>query len=326
MDFGFIKPRMKPKERVSLVDKPEFSGGYLGSHFLDSGSFSMLRKSIEHAETNGGDPYDYYDTDEFYQYLDAYAAFIKKHAIAIDLYANVDVIGNPELSWRNQLYLEKKGVKPDLKWLKRYLDRGDEYIGLGGLVGATGGVLMKARKVGALEAGSRFTRAKRWVDSCFHMICDQPSRLPKAKIHGFGVNGFVLMTRYPWWSTDATSWLKLGAFGHIVLPHKRGSTFALDEAPYWVTVSVDGTPHSAATTEGLLRTFSRSEKRTVEEWLDQIGAPMGKINAEGQIIEQGVTTNTQWRQVANLRYFEEFRKILPVWPWPFAPKKKGLGL
>src|SRR5262245_48519493 len=120
--------------------------GHVRSHFFDSGSFTLWTKAREYAQ---GKPekrkWDYYDKEDFWKYIDSYAAFVKRYKIAIDLYANVDVIPNPELSWRNLKYLEDKhGLTPvpvihygtDLEWLKRHMASGYDIIGLGGLVGS----------------------------------------------------------------------------------------------------------------------------------------------------------------------------------------------
>ena len=77
------------------------------SLFMDSGSFSLWTRAAKWAKENGLDePWGFYDTEEFWSYIDGYASFIKKNHRGIDLYANVDVIPNPELSWRNLRYLE----------------------------------------------------------------------------------------------------------------------------------------------------------------------------------------------------------------------------
>ena len=66
--------------------------------------------------------------------------------------------------------------------------KGFHYFPLGGLVPI------------ALERN----KIQNWLDYCFSTIRD------KVKVHGFGINSFYLMQRYPFYSVDATSWLTYG--------------------------------------------------------------------------------------------------------------------
>lgn len=163
------------------------------SHFLDSGSFSLWTREAKKfmRENPGAGKYDYYDTKEFFSYMDSYAEFIKRYSVGIDFYANVDVIPNPELTWRNQQYLEREhDLHPvpvvhyttNLKWLKFYMDEGYEFIALGGMVGST-----------SQES------CQTWLDKCFELVCPKPSYLPTIKLHGFGITTYELILRYPWY-------------------------------------------------------------------------------------------------------------------------------
>jgi hypothetical protein len=62
------------------------------SHFLDSGAFTLWTKAQAYANKHGGDRWAYYETDEFWNYIDHYARFVRKYGRAVDYYANVDVI------------------------------------------------------------------------------------------------------------------------------------------------------------------------------------------------------------------------------------------
>lgn len=293
--------------------------GCVESHFLDSGSFTLWRKNDALMEEDPKrDPWAFYDSDEFWQYVDDYCAFVKKYKIAIDLYANVDVIPNPKLTWRDQRYIEKNyGLKPvpvvhyktDLKWLRHYIDKGYEMICLGGLVGSTSQDACRA-----------------WIDRCFEMVCDNPSRLPCVKLHGFGVTSFELMFRYPWYSVDSTSWTKVGAYGGILVPHRRGGKFIFTEQPYLMKMS-DESPETVMFDRHYL-TMSKAEQAVVEEWLDLIKVPLGKRGPRkpdgslGEIIELGVVTGHADRRAANLHFFELMRDAIPKYPWPFRSTRR----
>jgi hypothetical protein len=153
---------------IDLLKNKEF--------FLDSGAYSAftLKKNIN---------------------IDDYIAFIKKYEKQISLYATLDVIGDYKKTTVNTEYMESKGLKPlptfhygsPKSELKRMLEKYD-YIALGGLV-----PLAKKRK-----------KLQQWLDGCFSVI---GKYWPK-KIHGFGVNAVWAWKRYPFYSVDATSWLK----------------------------------------------------------------------------------------------------------------------
>lgn len=330
--------------------------GVVASHFLDSGAFTQWTLAQQWSKEHDGDRWGYYETQEHFDYLDSYAEFIKKYIIGIDLYANVDVIPtkgkfmpggvSPDeeieraerLSWRNLRYFEKKhGLHPvpvvhyrakEEKWLRRHIEAGYEIIGLGGLVGST----MKGEAQG-------------WLDRCFNIVCDNPKRLPCAKMHGFGVTNYDLLLRYPWWSVDSTSWTKCGAYGAIAVPHKRNGQFSFKERPYVIKVSkepskrkggkgapketgfevggesireVDDVQHYDKLTDGA--------QAVVLEWLDLIGIPLGVIE-DGEIKSFGVSTRHTERRAANILFFERMRESLPEYPWPFtAVTHPGFGL
>jgi len=297
--------------------------GCVNSHFLDSGSFTLWTKAAKWAKEHGKSQWDFYDTKEFWKYVDDYAAFVKKYSYGIDLFANIDAIPNPDITWRNQQYLEEKhGLRPvpvvhyktDLKWLKHYMERDYPVIALGGLVGST-----------SQDA------CQGWIDRAFSIVCDQPSRLPLVRIHGFGVTNYDLMLRYPWWSVDSTSWTKVGAYGGIMVPHlRRGKWVFITHdprlIPYVVKVSNDS-PDKKLKGKHYLN-MSETEKAIVRKWLDEIEIPLGSFEDDGETIkEMGVVTRHTERRAANLLFFERLRMELPEYPWPFrTAKRKGFGV
>lgn len=316
------------------------------SHFLDSGSFSLWTRALEWSQETGEKETDFYNTEEFWNYIDGYAEFIKRNKAGIDVFANVDVIPSKtsrgedhhtelaaELTYRNQLYLEDKhGLQPipivhyktSLRWLDKYLRRGYQTIGLGGLVGS-----------------STLPLCLFWLDRCFDIICDTKGRLPSCRVHGFGVTSLKMLTRYPWYSVDSTTWTKLGAYGDVLFPRKRAGAFRFDIEPYHVTVSDDmeeqeeewdsshgfhrvaRTPKNAQRTKGNrhVLTLPKAEKDKLQEWLDFIGIPMGRYSPTGDIEEIGVTTRHVERRAANLLYFFHLCRSLPPYPQPW--RKNG---
>lgn len=147
--------------------------------FLDSGAFtaSTMGKEIK---------------------IDDLIKFIKENKKNLDVYSTLDVIGNWEATRANTEYMESKGIKPlpvfhyksPREELKR-LVKNYEYFALGGLV-----PVAKDRR-----------RMRNWLDMCFSIIQD------KAKTHGFGVTALWALKRYPFYSTDSTSYLQASRYG-----------------------------------------------------------------------------------------------------------------
>lgn len=285
--------------------------------FLDSGSFTVWKNFAGpyFAEHPSKGPFGYYATQSHREYLDAYAAFVKKYKAAIDHYSNVDVIPNPELTWRNQRYLEKEhGLTPvpvvhyktDLKWLTFYIDRGYDFISIGGMVGSTAKPECRA-----------------WLDRAFGLICSGKDRLPRVKVHGFGVTNYALLWRYPWWSLDSARWTKAGAFGKLLMPHRRGGEWDFRTQPYEIVVSRDSQHGGVAGWK--YQSLGPGEKRLVNDWLAEIGTAFGKLDKKGEVLVHGVSTSHLERKAANLLFYERLRKAIPEWPWPFKPPGRGAG-
>lgn len=284
------------------------------SHYLDSGSFSLMVNAKRYAKANNCDPMLYYDTAEFWQYVDDYCKFVTKYRAAIDDHSVMDVIPNAERTWKCQQYMEDYGLNPvpvvhygtDLKWLKKYMDRGHKFIAIG-VMGKHGQV-----------------ECRNWLDKVFQMVSD-PDGFPVVKLHGFAITRWELLVRFPWWSVDSASWLKIGAFGGVMLPHKRKGEFVFTEPPHIVKCAHESPERKKA--GGHLLTMSPMEQSVFYEWLEKINIPLGKMNYIGEIKKIGVINDHSSRLTANLIYFEELAKHVPKWPWAFrSTHRKGFGI
>ena len=312
--------------------------------FLDSGAHSLYTKQVINKKHSAG--YNFFESDEFWKYIDDYALFIKENLNILSVYVNVDVIFNPELTWKVQQYLENQhGLSPlpvvhhgtDLKWLKKYMDKHD-YIGLGGL-------------------GQEVTKQMyfAWADQAFSLLCDFPDGLPRWKIHGFAMTSLPLLLRYPWYSVDSTSWVITGRMGGVYVPKFRQGKYEYLIDPWKVTVS-DRSP-SKGEADKHFKTFSPMEQEIITEYLDSKGHKIGLSEfrfenknykpVEGErwhgpartdgnreielTIEPGLCNNYMQRDELNIIYFLDLEKALPEWPWPFKLKtnhmvKGGFGL
>ena len=140
--------------------------------------------------------------------LDAYAAWLKQHGERFAVYANLDVIGNPQATWDNQRRLEDRGLTPlpvfhtgeSFDWLERYCET-YPYIALGGMVPYVG-------RTGLL----------RWILKCFQIAGE------RAVFHGFGVSGWEVLKSFRWHSCDSSSWCAGPRWGWLYAFDRTGFT------------------------------------------------------------------------------------------------------
>lgn len=292
-----------------LEDKGRL-GSSISRLFLDSGAFGLFRR---HA--HGGKDYSWFDGPEFVDYVDRYAAFVKKYSQAIDLYANVDVIGCPRRTFEVQSYLETRHkLKPlptfhfpsDTKHLRAYLDRGYDYIGFGGLAGR-----WKGMNVGP------------WLDAAWSIVCPPSNKyLPTVRVHGFGVTSVSMMLKYPWYSVDSTSYKMGAAYTAIFVPHGRPGDYNYLKQPHFIYVGDEATPKMELKNH---YRYNRDNRRVVDRWAAHVGLPLGTRDEDGNVVEKGLFNNLGIRIRNNLFYFSELARHMPAYPRPFRhPKGKGL--
>jgi hypothetical protein len=310
------KAETKPakKAKLDIPEKGEPPPFEIGCFFLDSGAFSLY--SLHGYQKTGPEKYAWYSTQEYWDFVDSYARFVKKFGWAMDYYANVDVIFNPELSWKTLKYLENEhGLKPvpvihaltDIKWIDKHLEAGYEYIGIGG----TGHKTPRESYIA-------------WANKVFSKICPASNGFkPVARTHGFAMTSFSILSMFPWWSVDSASWVKAAAFGGIYVPQKTGGEFNFLRDPYALQVSAQS-PRRKEFGKHLL-TLSKGERAIVEEWLAQIDVPLGTVDAEGKMVTEGVISHYKPRALANLIYFERMAESMPKWPWAWRPASVRKG-
>lgn len=321
---------------------------YTEDIFMDSGAWAICRlhvlkqgkkavrmgkhgRALEEPLVRGaqGD-FSYYDLSKgspFRKYCDSYAGFVKTFQNRLELFANIDAIGSPELTWNTQRFFEEEhGLRlvpvihhgTHLKWVERYLEHGYDIIGLGGY----------ARKIGREELIG-------WTDEVFLRICPKSNGYkPLVRVHGFAVTAWEYMRRWPWWSVDSTSWVKYSAYGWICLPRwTKEKGFRFDLPPLVVNMSWRS-PFKAERHKHLDNVIG-TVRDAVMAWLDRTQVPLGKADSKGNEIERGVITSHECRSQANCHYFLDFADTLPEWPWPIDRNivrqhrihyQKGFGL
>jgi hypothetical protein len=278
--------------------------------FLDSGAFSA---DSQNKPVSLGD----------------YIAFIKEHEESIDIYPVLDVIGCAEKTWENQYEMEKQGLVPmpvfhvedDVKYLDKCLTY--DYFCLGGMAG---GASSKSRQ--------------HFLNKCFTTICDTPDNTPISKVHGFGLASPSLMTAYPFYSVDTSSWVSYSQFGIILLPKKNyKGEWLYGETPIKIFVTARS-PKNAM--EGLhYNNLSAMDKAAVLCYVNKMGFQMGSsvtfdcgpdyelqdaetfINKEKtlaeRVISEGISNDNSLRYSYNMKYFQAIADSCPKYPWAWTP-------
>lgn len=285
--------------------------------FLDSGAFSAWTQKT---------------TIDIQEYI----LFIKKHEKVITIYANLDVIGDAEATWKNQQIMEKAGLSPvpvyhmrePISYLEKYLKY--PYIALGGLVKAGNQLLIP------------------WLDQIWQDYLTDEKGVPKTKVHGFGLTSLVLMLRYPWYSVDSTSWVVTGRVGSIYVPKFKAGKWIYDENSWKIAVS--GKSPSQEEAGQHFTTLAKAEQKIILRYLEEKGYCLGKseYKKESQtyelkenerwnekkptdksasreveiIVEPGVSNKYQLRDEVNITYFLDLEKSMPEWPWAFKTTDK----
>lgn len=226
------------------------------------------------------------DTGSIQKYLDSYIDFILKYKDRLLGYVNLDDIHDVEISWKNQKYMEGRGVCPipvyhfgeDFKWLEKYVNEYD-YVGVGGI----------ARGVSERSDRALFDKIFNYVEK----------KNISVKLHAFGITRFNFLIRYSWYSVDSTTWLKCANFGRILLPRYDAiaQKFNYLCTPYGISVSdisevKDDTGHSHYSL-----VYPPQVVERIEEYFTMIGIDSEKLKTEQ--VE---------RLRANVYYYEQLQK------------------
>ena len=174
--------------------------------FLDSGAFSAYTLGVD------------IKVSEYSEYINRNSDIIRVED-GVVIASVLDGIGDPLQTYRNQLEMQARGIKPlpcfhageDERYLEYYVQN-YEYITLGGMVGSSSKQLCI------------------WLDRMWNRYLTDGSGRPRLKVHGFGITSVPIMDRYPWWSVDSSSWIQTAAFGSIMTP-QWGSLSISNKSP-----------------------------------------------------------------------------------------------
>lgn len=301
------------------------------SIFVDSGAHSIYnihvlkqgKREGKHGRELAKPPvkwsqgdFSYYDLrkgTEFRRYCDSYAAFMKKMEGKGLLLANVDAISNPDLTWQIQKFFEEEhGVRPvpivHYGTPMEYVDRYIHYPLLG---------------VGGLGQGVSRHEYFRWGDEFFNHICPKANDyLPVIRTHGFAMTSWELICRWPWWSVDSATWVKLSAYGWLYIPRSTEENgFDFNKPPMMFNFSFRS-PQKKIRNKHYdnFKQALPSVKRDIDKWLGHIGMTVGSVTDDGEVDEFGVSSHHRARSIANLTYLKELEESRPKWPHPLDYK------
>ena len=240
--------------------------------FLDSGAFSAWSRKIT------------IDIDE-------YIAFIKKYEKYLTVYANLDVIGDAEATLKNQKYMENKELNPlptyhlgsDVKYLEYYA-KNYSYIALGGMAGT----------------GTATKQIISQLDPIWDKYLTNEDGSAKIKVHGFACTGLEIISRYPWYSVDSTSWVMTGRFGSVFC-HLGGFTK--------VTISEKGNQQDNAHWSQL----SKHDQENIRKYFADMGYTIKELMEE-----------YTKRDEVNIKYFIDLEKRLTENPPRFKKHQREL--
>jgi hypothetical protein len=209
--------------------------------FLDSGAFSAFTLGVK------------LEVNDYCEYIHRNQDILRRED-GIVMASVLDGIGDPLQTWRNQLEMEARGVRPlpcfhageDERYLEWYVQN-YEYITLGGMVGSSSKQLCI------------------WLDRIWDRYLTDGSGRPRLKVHGFGITAIPIMERYPWHSCDSSSWIQTAAFGGIVTPD-------------WGPLSVSTKSPSRHDAGQHATTLSEIEKELVFRYLEENGFTYARLS------------------------------------------------
>lgn len=268
--------------------------------------------SIPHVRGEGD--YSYYSLEKgtaFRKYCDSYAKFMRHMQYSEDLQVlvtNVDAIHNAEKTWEIQQFFEKEhGLFPvpvihggtNLKYLERYMNpKKYPLIGMGGL--------------GHSINLDYYTR---WADSVYKELCPRSNNyLPVARTHGFAMTSWELIDRWPWWSVDSATWVKLSAYGWLYVPPWKDGKWRFDRRPLQINLSAKSSSNLGAKKHIDNYHAVHSQTETVKRWIEYCGVKEGTVDKDGNEVEFGVRSNFRARSICNLYYLKDLEESRPQWP------------
>lgn len=264
---------MQQSDHGPLASKPKMFVA------LDSGAFSAWSK---------GEEID----------IDDYCEFIHECIPLLQVYFNLDVIGDGEKSYKNWEYMRDKGLDPlgvyhlgtPGIYRHNYLTLEPDYLALSGT---------PARKYkDQLESFLQRQWDYKLMDS---------SGYPLLKVHGFGITSAKLVEAYPWHSVDSSTWAQYaGKYGKICVPKLSPSGgYEYTNSPHVVPVSWES--RHVKTHIDNLPTYKRNP---LLRYIQKMGFTLGKGHKDDPTRTPGLCNDVIMRHQLNAIFYSQMGKAL----------------
>lgn len=260
---------------------------------LDSGAFSAWNSGVE------------VNIDNLIEYMHKW-----KHVYTIA--ANLDKIPGvrrqaptkadvdlaAKVGYDNSKYILSKGIPQDK--LMPIFHQGEDFVWLERMVGDG------FRYIG-ISPSNDYTTEQRmfWLDDVYDYLTKQPSWY--IKTHAYGMTSERLMTTYPTYTADSTSWVLQAGFGMIATP--------------WRNISMSDDPNNFEKND-CYHTLPPSEKKMVDDYIEKMGFDKDKlIRWEVPVIVKGqeIMKDKSYmvRRKFNVKYLLQWEKSYKYQPKPF---------
>ncbi len=124
-----------------------------------------------------------------------------------------------------------------------------------------------------------------------------------------------MICRWPWWSVDSASWIKISAFGWLQIPRWNESKgWQYDKPPMLVSTSSRSPARKERNKH--IDNVDKATEATVYRWLKRCGVPEGSVTKDDEMVEWGVRSHGDARAKCNLYYFKDLEESRPAWPYP----------
>jgi hypothetical protein len=240
----------------------------------DSGAYSVFTRGVQIKLTD-------------------YIAYLKDNEDVIDYAINLDVIGDGASSYENYQAMRSEGLRPIPVWhlgtekeyLLAYLDETD-FVGI------------------SLRKNTDPKKQIPELDDLWLYYLTNQDGFPKTKFHLFGVASLPVISRYPWWSFDSTSWVESAKFGGIYLPKALNGIPSFNKIPSSVPVS-----DRSRDKNGHLMNLNQSMRKFMNGRITS-GALRFRHNHD---LDDPIT-----RYAINMAHFYKVAAIQPAWRWRFT--------
>lgn len=184
--------------------------------------------------------------------------------------------------WDNVIHVFHQGEPMDV--LDRLLQTDPEYIGIS-------------------PSNDSMTKARiDWLTQSFNYIEKTKGYV---KTHGFAVTSMNLMSRFPWFSVDSTSWFMIGMYGKLCIPVDENKQIILDpQAPVFDKFEVSTSVRKINGVDGY-NTIYRSDPERAKQ-IDKYMIHL--YDLYGIHPEQLCSERNEARVAANLLMFLRFEK------------------